>query len=873
MTGLTALVAAMAPAWAAALPVESPPAIRTIPAEIVLDGPKAMHGILVQAPDGHDLTREAQFESTNPQIVSVSTNGLATAMADGQAGLLVRAGGQVQRLIVKVSGSTALREPSFRQEVEPALTRLGCNQGGCHGKLAGQNGFKLSLRGYAPELDYFWIAQDVSGRRINPAAPAESLLISKPAGRVPHEGLVRFTEGSRYESVLTDWVRAQAPGPKPESEEPNAAKMEVLPGDRTYKVGEAQQLLVEARWPDGHEKDVTWLTQFFPNDETIATVTPDGLVKAVRSGETSIRAHFQGQVQVVRVAVPYINQVDEWRYTRKNNAVDDAVFAKLSALRIPVSARCDDLTYMRRVMLDMIGTLPTPEEVRAFAADRSPDKRQKLVDSLLERPEFTDYWTLMLADLLQNRKERDHDVRGTKGVRAFHAWLREQVAANRSWAEIARSVLTASGDTVSNPAIGYFVTLYGEKPPAESEVTDAVSQAFLGTRVGCARCHNHPLERYTQDDFYHFAAFFGKTSLDRKDLADAPTRLELLGREERERRKRFSEAESRYKEAEQKLVFADEKTGPDARKEFANRQREYAERKREVREEHDRQPVAWQPRTHRDIVAQPLDRSKMEFVPGQDARAVLADWVTSPTNTYFSGAMVNRLWHHFFSVGLVEPVDDLRASNPPSNAELWKLLNTEFVAGGFQMKPVIRLIVNSRTYQLSSSTLMGNETEHRFFSHYYPRRLPAEVLEDALSAATGVPEKYDLHPVGLRAIQLPEPHVGNYFLSLFGRSDRVTACACERNGEVTLPQLLHLQNGDDLGAKLRDSNGRLQALLKSDAGRQILVETLYLSSLSRPPSPAELSRVKSSLDSGKPEETMPDLFWALLNTKEFAFNH
>ena len=873
MPSLATLAVVLTTATAAPLTNEPAPSIRTFPAAITLQGPKSTHGVLVQSPDGHDLTWQAKYESSDPHVVAVSTNGMVTAVADGQTEVLIRAGGQVLKLPVSVTSSATFQEPSFRQEVEPALTRLGCNQGGCHGKLAGQNGFKLSLRGYAPELDYSWIAQDVSGRRINPAAPAESLLISKPAGRVPHEGLVRFAEGSRYESVLTDWVRAQAPGPKPESEEPNASRMEVLPGDRTYIVGETQQLLVEARWPDGSEKDVTWLTQFFSNDETIAAVTPDGLVKAVRAGETSIRAHFQGQVQVVRVAVPYTYAVDGWRYSRKNNAVDDAVFAKLAALHLPVSSRCDDLTFMRRVMLDMIGTLPTPEEVQSFAADRSPEKRQKLVDALLERPEFADYWTLMLADLLQNRKERDHDVRGTKGVRAFHAWLHNQVAANRSWAEIARSVLTASGDAVSNPAIGYFVTLYGEKPPAESEVTDAVSQAFLGARVGCARCHNHPLERYTQDDFYHFAAFFGKTSLDRKDLAGAPTRLELLSREERERRKGFSEAESKYKEAEQKLVFADEKAAPDARKEFANRQREYAERKRELREEHDRQPVAWQPRTHRDIVAQPLDRSKLEFAPGQDARVVLADWITSPTNSYFSGAMVNRLWHHFFSVGLVEPVDDLRASNPPSNAELWKLLNTEFVAEGFQIKPMIRLIVNSRTYQLSSSTLKGNETEHRFYSHYYPRRLPAEVLEDALSAATGVPEKYDLHPVGLRAIQLPEPHVGNYFLSLFGRSDRVTACACERNGEVTLPQLLHLQNGDDLGAKLRDVNGRLQALLKSDAGRERLVEMLYLSSLSRPPTPAELARVKSSLDSGKPEETMPDLFWALLNTKEFAFNH
>ena len=766
--------------------------------------------------------------------------------------------------------------PSFRQEVEPVLTRLGCNQGACHGKLAGQNGFKLSLRGYAPELDFGWLTRDVLGRRLNLADPESSLLITKTTGATPHEGGVRITPGDRYHQLLVAWIAARAPGPKSEADESDPVTLELLPGDRQAAPGETQHLTARATWPDGTAKNVTWLTQFFSNDETTLTVTPDGLVTALRPGSTSIRAHFQGRVAVVRFTIPASTVVEEWRYARKQNAVDDAVFARLASLKIPPSARCDDATFFRRAMLDTLGTLPTPEEATAFLADPRPDKRARLVEALFERPEFIDYWTLQLADLLQNRKERDHDVRGTKGVRAFHTWLRAQVAANRPWNELVREILTTQGDSVSHPAVGYFITLYGEKPPAESEITDAVAQAFLGTRIGCARCHNHPLEKYTQDDFYHFAAFFGKTSLDRVEPANGATRLLIQSKEERDREKKFQEAQQKLDVAQTQLLKAE---GDDAqalaglRQALSDRQREFAEGKRELISAREHEPVAWQPRTKREVVARPLDRQTMTFVANGDARAGLADWITSPTNAAFSGAMVNRLWKHFFSVGLVEPVDDLRASNPPSNPELWALLSREFVAGGYDLRHVMRLILNSRTYQLSSRSTPGNQSERKFFSHYYAHRLPAEVMLDALAAATGVPDRYEGHPLGLRAIQLPEPNVGSYFLSLFGRSDRVTACACERSGEVTLPQLLHLQNGEETAHKLRSEDGRLQRLLRSEPDRNRLVEQLYLATVARRPTTAELNQVNEIFGEAKTDEVLPDLFWALLNTKEFAFNH
>ena len=768
----------------------------------------------------------------------------------------------------------APRVPSFRHEVEPVLTRLGCNQGACHGKLAGQNGFKLSLRAYAPELDHAWITRDVQGRRINPAHPANSLLVTKAVGSTPHEGGVRMTPGDRYHQLLVDWIAARAPGPKAPGEEPEPVALELTPAEERLTLGQAVQLKAQARWSDGSVRDVTWLTQFFSNEETTASVTPTGQVVATRFGATSIRAHFDGLVSVARMVIPSTNAVESWKYARRQNPLDDAVFAQLESLHLPPSPRCDDVTFLRRAMLDTLGTLPTPAEVSAYLADSRPERRKRLVESLFLRPEFVDYWTLQLADLLQNRKERDHDVRGTKGVRAFHAWLRSQVSANRPWDALVRDLLTAHGDVGASPAVGYFVTLYGEKTPAESEITDAVAQAFLGTRIGCARCHNHPLERFTQDDFYQFAAFFGKTALDRQELGAGRTSLALESREGRDRRHRMEEARSKMDESQARLLKAGQ--GADAsavRREFADRQREFAERKQEWVSLRDKDPVAWQPRTHRELLARPLDRMPLSFRPDADARAVLADWITSPTNAAFSGAMVNRLWKHFFSVGLVEPVDDLRASNPPTNPQAWEWLSREFVASGYDLRQVMRLILNSRTYQLASSTVAGNAAEHKFFSHYYARRLPAEVLQDALALATGVPDRYEGHPVGLRAIQLPEPNVGNYFLSLFGRSDRVTACACERSGEVTLPQLLHLQNGEATSKKLQDDHGRLRQLIRSELEPRQKLEQLYLARLSRRPTADELTRVAAVLLQAKDDEVLPDLFWALLNTKEFAFNH
>lgn len=850
--------------------------ITVLPATITLNGAADAHGILVNAitTDGEtrDVTRLAAFATSQPGIVDVSDAGQCLPRGDGRAQIVVSFGGSTARVEVIVTNSAIRTVPSFRQDVLPVLTKAGCNSGACHGKLAGQNSFKLSLRAFAPEWDIDWLTKEVHSRRIDYAFPDESLILQKALARVPHEGGLRFAEGSRAHQTLVNWIFARAPGPS--TNELDAARIEILPGNRTLKPGETQQLLVRAHYTDGRVRDVTWLTQFFSNDENTAKVSPSGVVKALRHGEIAVRAHFQGQVEVVLFTMPYTNNVSAREFVARNNVLDGPVMAKLQSLRIPPAPLCDDNSFIRRAFIDAIGSLPTAEEVRSFAADPRKDKRARLVDDLLSRPEWVDYWTLQFADLLQNRKERDHDVRGAKGVRAFQAWLREELAANRPWNELAREVLLATGDSAIHPEVGYYITLVGEKKAEESEITDGVAQTFLGNRIGCAKCHNHPLEKFTQDDYYHFAAFFSRVSLKRVDPMNGSTALVPETKDELEQKKKISEIEKLLGELEASSQKS-EATDSDAASKKVTEQKKKLEEanKRLTQLRTEKKPGALQPRTKKMMAPQPLDRTPVRTEVGEDPREHLAKWITDPSNKNFSGAMINRLWKHFFNVGLVEPVDDLRASNPPSNPALWAVLDREFVSHGYDLKHVMRLILNSRAYQLGSATTPANQTDRKFYSHYYARRLPAEVMLDAVSTATDVPDEFKGYPVGTRAVQLPEPGVSSYFLTLFGRSDRVTACACERMGEVTLPQLLHLQNTDDLSKKIRDPEGRLASLLKIKDDQK-LTEELFLTTFGRTPQKAEWAAVQRSLAVGDPrDEVFRDLFWALLNSKEFAFNH
>ena len=855
-----------------ALPAFAGPRLVVQPERIALTAADREHGVIVTRveDDGRttDVTHTASYTTANSSTLAVDALGHASALADGETEIRISADGLTAAVPVTVSGCAQPVVPSFRNDIEPILTKTGCNQGGCHGKLAGQNGFRLSLRGYAPEWDYDWITKEVNGRRIDAAFPAESLLVTKPTGGAPHEGGTRFRADSRYARVLIDWVAGRAPtSPKDEAE---AVSLEVLPGDRQLAPGATQQLLVRAHYADGRVRDVTWLAQLFSNDEATLSVKPTGLAKALRHGETSVRVHFQGLVAVVRFTMPFAQDVAGADFTSAKNVLDPPIFKKLASLHVPPSPDAGDAAFIRRAYLDTIGTLPTADEVQAFLADSLPDKRAKLADALLARPEWVDFWSLELADLLQNRKERDHDVRGLKGVRSFHGWLRGELASGRGWDAIARDVLLAKGSVAENPAVGYYITVVGENNRVEqSELPDSVAQAFLGTRIGCARCHNHPLERYTQDDFYHFAAFFGKVSLKREKADMGATELGTITKEERDAGNQLFDARQKLADVSSAESFAsNEDQGDELLKKITEASRRVDDARKRMVELAARPPSALQPRTNQTMAPQPLDRSTFTPQPGHDAREQFVDWMLR--DPMFSGAMVNRLWKHYFASGLVEPVDDLRASNPPSNGELWEVLNREFAASHFDLRHLQKLILTSRAYQLASSTQPGNETETRFYSHYYARRLPAEVLLDGIASATGVPQKFDGYPLGLRAIQLPDSSVSNYFLTLFGRSDRVTACACERKGEVTLPQLLHLKNGDELQQQI--TTGRLNELLKETDNRKVAA-ALFETTVARAPSGSELTALDSQLTSGPREAVFADLFWALLNSKEFAFNH
>ena len=757
--------------------------------------------------------------------------------------------------------------PSFTNDVEPVLTRYGCNSGGCHGKLAGQNGFRLSLRGYAPEADHAALVSEEYGRRVGGLDPATSLLLLKATGGVPHGGGKLFERDSAAAATLCDWIAGGAPGPV--ADEPRVVEVRVSPEEIVLAPGEIRPLQVTATWSDGSEKDVTALARFHSNDAAYATVSADGAVRGERHGEVAVVVSYAGLVDTVLISSPFPQEVAAELFAARRNLVDEHVMEKLRGLHIPPADDCDDATYFRRLTLDLTGTLPDPEEVRAFLADASPDKRDRLVDRLFERPEFVDFWTLVLSDLLQNRKERDHDVRGVKGVRSFHAWLRGQVAANRPWNDLVRDVLTARDAT---PAVGWWIVTVGEKQAVESEAADSAAQAFLGTRIGCARCHNHPLEKYTQDDYYHFTAFFARVALDRRPPAEGATLLLVGSRQQRD-------LERQKTVVEQELVKLMAPTGdggqPADPAQIEAKRKQIEQLTDEIAKVMISPVTTAQPRTGRQLPPQGLDRRPVEIPPGTDPRERLAEWIVSPENPTFAAAIVNRLWKHFFAVGLVEPVDDLRATNPPSNAPLLEALAEELVRSGHDLRHVMKLLVTSRSYQLASDTTSGNVNDTRFHSHYYPRRLPAEVLADAITKATAVPETFAGAPEGTRAIQLPGPQADSYFLSTFGRSDRVTACACERSGDVTLPQLLHLQNSDTILGKIRSDSGALARLLGADRTGPVdsLVEGLFLATLSRLPDSGERAAVDAALAGGERGEVAADLFWALLNSKEFTFNH
>ncbi|MBY0588770.1 DUF1549 and DUF1553 domain-containing protein [bacterium] len=687
------------------------------------------------------------------------------------------------------------------------MAKQGCNSGACHGAAAGKRGFKLSLRGYDAPGDYDVLLRQSQGRRINLDEPAKSLLLTKATAAVPHGGGERFKTDSLDYRVLADWIaRGAVP---PSDRDAVMESIEVFPRQVTLAPNSTHPLVVMARFSDGHQEDVTAWAKYTSASADVVDVDTQGIVKTVGLGEGSISVWYANKIALATITVPYGNQIDPALFVAepRRNVIDELVLAKLAELKLPPSPSSTDAEFLRRVWLDMTGSLPPADEVRSFLADSSAQKRDAVIDRLLMSPAFIDYWTYKISDILLVNSERLREP----AMWAYSNWVRDNVAAGRPWDQLVRDLLTAEGNTLDQGATNFFVLHQDTR-----ELSETISVAFMGLSINCARCHNHPLERWTNDEYFGMANLLARVRI---KGGSAPGQFTV------------------YAAREGDLV----------------------------------QPLRGKPQTPR-----PLDGKPLSIDSPADRRVALADWVTSPENPYFAKAISNRIWANFMGVGLVEAIDDLRLTNPPSHPQLLEELARHLIAKKFDLRELMKLIVQSNTYQRSSTPLPGNIGDKRFYSRYYPRRLMAEVTIDAISQATGVATTFPNYPAGWRAIQLPDSKVASSFLDKFGRPKRDATCECERTSTPSMVQALHLANGDSLNEKLKQSGNRVEKMVSSDRPIEERIEEIYLWSASRLPTPEEKSAIVHEWSQTAPVEQralIEDLFWSILTSKEFLFNH
>ncbi|HWB00742.1 MAG TPA: DUF1549 domain-containing protein, partial [Pirellulales bacterium] len=726
--------------------------LEVTPKQFKLDSPERHVHLIVtghnQAGQTIDLSRDAKFASSNQRVIVVE-NGIALPRGNGKATVVVTAGDQHAEATIEVTHFERPEPVSFQYGTLVALTKQGCNQGACHGSPSGKGGFRLSLRAYDPVLDSDTLVRETFNRRVNPMEPETSLLLRKPLMELAHGGGRRLTKNSASYAILRDWIAEGCNG-DPENA-PRCVRLEVFPRKRALnRPAKTQQMLALAHFSDGSIRDVTELAQFSSSDEAVATVDEHGLVTSENRGESAILVRY---LEIMETSyLTFLEEVEGFRWPNppESNFVDKHVFAKLKLLKILPSDLSSDEEFVRRVYLDVIGLLPTIDETEAFLSDKNPQKRAKLIDTLLERPEYAELWAQRWADLLRLRTAK----MTAAGVNKFHDWLVRAVATNMPYDQFARALLTADGHTYLNPPANYY------RAAADMmDCTETTSQLFLGVRIQCAKCHNHPFERWTQDNYYGIGAFFNRVA--RKKTANKDEMIVWVSR-------------------------SGEVTQPRTGKQM--------------------QP--WLPLTGDAKIAADTDR-----------RQALADWLVKPENPFFSRVEVNRLWGYLLGRGIVEPVDDFRDSNPPSSAELLDALAADFVKHGYDCKHTLRTILNSRTYQLSSRKNEFNADDQKYFSHAKTRLIPAEPLLDAICEVTEVPEKYTGLPEGTRATQLPSPDSGVDFLKVFGQPARETACQCERSGDSNLSQALQMINGPLIHAKVRSEKNRFHQLMdegKSD---------------------------------------------------------
>jgi hypothetical protein len=800
----------------AADPVPPAGAIRQLvafPSEISLTGPRAEEriGVLGVHVDGRqwDETSATKFVSRNAAIASVDAAGVIRPAGDGETAVTVTAGGVTSQVRVKVTGFKSDEPINFTRDIETVLTKAGCNQGACHGAAIGRGGFRLSLRGYDPAFDHSQIVQSAEGRRVVLGQPERSILLLKPSLMMEHGGGERLKPDSVGYTTLKAWLEDGAP--EPSANDPHVTKLEAWPAKRVMVAGEKQRLIIRAHWSDGRVTDATPWATFDSINDAVARVSPAGEVTAMGPGEGHVMIRYAERATTVQVTLPFgkTSPANDRGLTSRNNYIDDLLIAKWKDLGLTPSPLCDDTTFLRRLYLDAIGTLPTPEEVKSFLADTSPDKRNKAIDAVLARPEFVDFWTVKWGDLLRINRDSLQE----KGMWSFHNWVRANVRDGRRLDEFVKDILLAEGSTYTDgPANFYRV---GRMPVDWAETT---AQVFLGVRLQCAKCHHHPFDDWSQDDYYGMAAFFAR--LTQKSSQE----FGLFGRE---------------------TVVHTKPTGE-----------------------------VTHPVKKGVVKPHPLGGSMME--DEFDRRRPLADWVVSKDNPYFARNLANRFWGYLMGRGLVEPLDDLRPTNPACAPELLDALAKDLAAHDFDMKHSLRTILQSRAYQLDSVETPGNAADATdvYFARYHAKRLTAEQLADAVDFVTGTRQKYSGLPAGTRAIQLPDPRVPSYLLDVFGRPQRAVVCECERTATPNIAQAMHLLNGDTLTKKIADPTGRIEQLMKTRPTTATVIRDLYLVVLSRPPSADEAARAQDWLvKAGNMRDGAQDLMWALINSREFLFNH
>ena len=799
--------------------------LQILPTSLRLHGKEAQQTIVAQwMNEGQfkgQVTDELMLTSSDESVVRIEGN-RAVAVANGQTVITAESNSHRATAQVNVTGMDKPFQWSFRNHVESVLSKQGCNGGACHGARAGQKGFRLTLFGFDVDADYTYLTRQAVGRRIVPTDPGRSLILTKPTGLLPHKGGVRLEPGSLEYRVLAEWIASGVPGPR--DDDPVIERLEVLPQRSQQTPGATQQLVVLAHFSDGHVEDATRWAKYTSVNTSVASVDDRGLVKISGTGEAAVKIWYLNQNVLAYLTVPRENSGASEAITAapRRNFIDEHVLAKLQSLNIPPSERCDDATFLRRAFLDTIGTLPTIDEARAFLDDRSADKRDRVIDGLLARPEYVDYWAYKWSDLLLVSGQRLRP----KALEAYYQWIHTSVAENKPWDQFVREVVTATGSTYENGAANFYALHQDPEGMAET-----VAQAFMGLSINCAKCHNHPLEKWTNDQYYAFANLFSRV-----------------------RGKGWG---------------GDARNGDGLRTVYSDTQGELI-----------------QPSRGRAQPPCPLDGEPLAFEATADRRLALADWLTSSKNPYFTRAIVNRVWANFLGVGLVEPVDDLRLTNPASNAELLAAASAHLIESDYDLRALMRTILQSETYQRSSEALPENQSDERYYSRYYPRRLAAEVLLDAIAQVTEVPTDFkaatpDSRKPGAaipsikRALKLPDSYVDSYFLETFGKPERLITCECERSSEPSMTQVLHLYNGETVNKKLAapGSAAERASEMTDDHG---LLDRVYLAAFSREPNRQEREALVGELSAAKGDErrqAVEDVYWSVLTSREFLFNH